>query len=61
MSQERDVGARVLAREVCLGANDQVGSLEMRKCRHHLSSVEGRVQRDEDSPEFEQSICCLDW
>jgi hypothetical protein len=43
MCEERDVGARVFAGEVCFGADDEVGGGEVIECGEDLWRVEGWV------------------
>lgn len=56
MGQERDVGSWVFARQVRLGADDEVGGLEVVEGGENLRCIEGRVQRYEDGAQLEERV-----
>jgi hypothetical protein len=56
MREETNVGARVFAREVRFGADDEVRGSEVVQGGEDLGRVEGGVQRDQYRSKLEQSI-----
>lgn len=59
MCEKRYVGSRVLAWEICFGANNEVTGFEVVQRGENLRSVEGGIQRHQYRAQLEERICGL--